>query len=47
MPDFSIVIVTWNALHHLKTYLPSVWEHSRSEAEIIIADNASTDGTAE
>ncbi len=47
MPDFSIIIVTWNALHHLKTYLPSVWDHSRNEAEIIIADNASTDGTAE
>ncbi len=47
MPDFSIIIVTWNALHHLKTYLPSVWEHSREQAEIIIADNASTDGTAQ
>lgn len=46
MPDFSIIIVTWNALHHLKTFLPVVWEYSRDEAEIIIADNASTDGTA-
>jgi GT2 family glycosyltransferase len=46
MPDFSIIIVTWNALHHLKTYLPSVWEHSHKRAEIIIADNASDDGTA-
>ncbi len=47
MPDFSIIIVTWNALHHLKTYLPSVWEHSHERAEIIIADNASDDGTAQ
>ncbi|MDG5765849.1 glycosyltransferase family 2 protein [Balneolales bacterium ANBcel1] len=47
MPDFSIIIVTWNALHHLKTFLPSVWEHSRDDAEIILADNASTDGTAQ
>lgn len=47
MPDFSIIIVTWNALHHLKTYLPSVWQHSHAEAEILIADNASDDGTAE
>ncbi len=46
MPDFSIIIVTWNALHHLKAYLPSVWDHSCRDAEIIIADNASTDGTA-
>ncbi|MEX0780635.1 MAG: glycosyltransferase family 2 protein [Balneolales bacterium] len=43
---FSIVIVTWNALHHLKRFLPSVYENS-SEAEIIIADNASGDGSAE
>ena len=47
MSDFSIIIVTWNALHHLKTYLPSVWEYSHRDAGIILADNASTDGTAE
>ncbi|MEX0680858.1 MAG: glycosyltransferase family 2 protein [Balneolales bacterium] len=47
MSDFSIIIVTWNALHHLETFLPTVWEHSHHDAEIIIADNASTDGTAE
>lgn len=47
MPEFSIIIVTWNALHHLKTYLPSVWEYSHHQAEIIIADNASTDGTCD
>lgn len=47
MPDFSIIIVTWNALHHLKRYLPSVAENSGTHSEIIIADNASTDGTSE
>lgn len=47
MTEFSIIIVTWNALHHLKTYLPSVWNHSHRQAEIILADNASTDGTAD
>lgn len=46
-PDFSIIIVTWNALHHLKTFLPSVREHSGNNCEIIIADNASTDGTSD
>ncbi len=47
MYEFSIIIVTWNALHHLKTFLPSVWNHSHRNAEIIIADNASTDGTTD
>ena len=48
MPEvnISIIIVSWNALPHLKTYLPSVWEHSHKDAEIILADNASTDGSA-
>lgn len=44
---FSIIIVTWNALHHLKTYLPSVAATKYPEMEIIIADNASTDNTAD
>lgn len=42
---FSIIIVTWNALDHLKTFLPSVLETSYEDFEIIIADNASSDGT--
>ncbi|MEX2403529.1 MAG: glycosyltransferase family 2 protein [Balneolales bacterium] len=43
---FSIIIVTWNALHHLKRFLPSVYKNSPG-AEIIIANNASSDGSAE
>ncbi|MEX0685995.1 MAG: glycosyltransferase family 2 protein [Balneolales bacterium] len=43
---FSIVIVSWNALHHLRRFLPSVANFSHG-AEIIIADNASDDGSAE
>ncbi|MDZ7774038.1 MAG: glycosyltransferase family 2 protein [Balneolaceae bacterium] len=46
MPRFSIVIVTWNALSHLKTYLPSVAATEHDSYEIVIADNHSTDGTA-
>ena len=42
---FSIVIVTWNALHHLKNYLPSVAATDYPDFEIVIADNNSTDGT--
>lgn len=45
MPRFSIIIVSWNALHHLKTFLPSVAETNYDNFEIIIADNASTDGS--
>ena len=42
---FSIIIVTWNGLDHLKTFLPSVLETTYDHFEVIIADNASTDGT--
>jgi len=38
--------VTWNGLNWLKTFLPSVVASADEETEIIIADNASTDGTA-
>ncbi|MFU8812377.1 MAG: glycosyltransferase family 2 protein [Balneolaceae bacterium] len=44
-PTFSIVIVTWNGLHHLQTFLPSVAETDHSSFEIVIADNASNDDT--
>ena len=44
---FSIIIVTWNGLHHLKKFLPSVTESEYDHFEVIIADNASDDGTVE
>jgi len=44
---FSIIIVTWNGLRHLKQFLPSVTETNYPNFEIIIADNHSNDGTAE
>ncbi|HKK25802.1 MAG TPA: glycosyltransferase, partial [Gracilimonas sp.] len=47
MKGFSIIIVTWNALEHLKKYLPSVAETDYPNFEIIIADNASDDGSKE
>jgi len=46
MPRFSIIIVTWNALRHLKTFLPSVAHSRHDNFEIILADNASTDASA-
>lgn len=47
MKGFSIIIVTWNALDHLKRFLPSVFETDYPDFEIIIADNASDDGSKE
>ena len=43
--QFSIIIVTWNGLHHLKKFLPSVCKSKYEHVEIIIADNASEDDT--
>lgn len=43
----SIIIVTWNGLHHLKTFLPYVCEYTGDDTEIIVADNNSDDGTAD
>ncbi|NGP87944.1 glycosyltransferase family 2 protein [Fodinibius halophilus] len=45
MPFFSIIIVSWNALDHLKNYFPSVAETDYPNFEIILADNASVDGS--
>lgn len=45
MPFFSIIIVSWNALHHLKKYLPSVAATGYADFEILLADNASDDGS--
>ena len=47
MIGFSIIIVTWNGLHHLKKYLPSVCATKCPDFEIILADNNSTDGSRE
>lgn len=46
-PKVSIIIVTWNALPLLQKCLPSVVDSAYPNLEIVVADNASTDGTAE
>lgn len=40
----SVAILNWNGLSHLKTFLPSVVQHSQG-AEVVVIDNASTDGS--
>lgn len=39
----AVVILNWNGKKFLEKFLPSFIEHSKEEAEIIVADNASKD----
>ncbi|MBZ0243561.1 MAG: glycosyltransferase, partial [Bacteroidales bacterium] len=43
MPKVAVVILNYNGKRFLERFLPGVTAHSRDAAEIIIADNASTD----
>ena len=45
MAKVAIVILNWNGEQMLRQYLPTVLEYSRRSAEVIVADNASTDGS--
>ncbi|MDO4931714.1 MAG: glycosyltransferase family 2 protein [Prevotellaceae bacterium] len=44
MKELAIVILNWNGSSMMRKYLPSILKHS-GEAEIIVADNASTDNS--
>ena len=44
--DLAIVILNWNGINHLKTFLPSVIKNS-SAHRVVLADNASTDESIE
>ena len=46
MPKIAIVILNWNGEALLREYLPSILEYS-GNADIYVADNASTDGSVE
>ena len=39
----AVVILNWNGAAMLRRFLPSVVAHSSAEAEVIVADNGSTD----
>ena len=47
LPPVSIVIVSWNGRGLLERYLPSVLATDYASFEVVVADNASTDGTTE
>ncbi len=42
-PKIAVVILNWNGRKHLEQFLPSVIAFSSALAEIIVADNGSTD----
>lgn len=46
-PRVSVVIVTWNGRALLERFLPSVLATDYPDLEVVVADNASTDGTAD
>jgi GT2 family glycosyltransferase len=43
----AVVILNWNGKKFLEKFLPSLLENSSNIAEIIVADNASSDGSVE
>jgi len=47
LPKTAVVILNWNGREFLEKFLPSVTEFSTNDAEVIIADNASTDDSIE
>ena len=47
MEKLAIVILNWNGAAMMRQYLPTVLAHSRDEATVYVADNASTDDSLE
>ncbi len=47
MPEISVVIVNWNGRSHLEACLTAVAAQQGVDAEAIVVDNASTDGSVE
>lgn len=43
----AVVILNWNGLGFLKEFLPTAIKYTSDNSEIIVADNASTDGSVE
>lgn len=46
-PKVAVVILNWNGKHFLECFLPNIIQHTCNEAELIIADNASSDDSIE
>ncbi|RKR83928.1 hypothetical protein BDD43_4143 [Mucilaginibacter gracilis] len=46
-PKVAVVILNWNGKHYLRDFLPSVLASTYPNLEIIVGDNASSDGSVE
>ncbi|MBC7398735.1 MAG: glycosyltransferase family 2 protein [Mucilaginibacter sp.] len=46
-PKVAIVILNWNGLKHLRQFLPSVLSSIWPNLDIVVGDNASTDGSVD
>jgi GT2 family glycosyltransferase len=46
-PRVAIVILNFNGVHHLRSFLPSVIATRYEHVEIVVADNGSTDNSIE
>jgi len=46
-PEVSVIVLNWNGLALLQRYLPSVVASSYPNLEVVVADNASTDGSVD
>src|SRR3546814_130253 len=44
-PKVAVVILNWNGERHLRSFLPSVAASAYPNLEIVVGDNASTDGS--
>ena len=47
MTSAAVVILNWNGTEHLRRFLPSVVRTTPAWAEVVVADNGSTDGSVE
>jgi GT2 family glycosyltransferase len=47
LPNCSVIIVNHNGLPHLKKCLPSIFRQHYPDYDVIVVDNASTDGSIE
>ncbi|MEM8523504.1 MAG: bifunctional riboflavin kinase/FAD synthetase [Bacteroidota bacterium] len=47
LASVAIVILNYNGRQHLETFLPSIFQTTYANAEIYVADNASTDDSVE
>ena len=45
-PSLSILVATWNCAHQLEQFLESLATQTWTDWELLLLDNASSDGTA-